>query len=122
VGAAGTVYWRGLSSSTKLPAIVPTGQNPSCPVRGFAAGKMTSIKQNATVTETFGPELEHLLVDAGYTGGVRDSVHAALDVIGTRPEELTPDARVREIAVRLEETTTEAASPDMSALRSPPTS
>jgi hypothetical protein len=87
----GPVYWRSLSSSTKLPAVVPTGQNPSCPVQGFAVGKMTSIKQNATMAETFTPAIEHLLVDAGYSGGVRQSVRAALDRIGTHPNELAAD-------------------------------
>jgi len=83
----GQVYWRRLSSSTRLPAVVPSGQNPSCPVRGFAPHKMMSIKQGATMVEIFGPALEHLLVDAGYTGGVRETVRDALRSGGTRQVE-----------------------------------
>ncbi len=105
----GPVYWRSLSSSTKLPAVLPTGQNPSCPVRGFAADKMTSIKQGATVIETFGPALAQLLVDAGYTGGVRESVRAALSGIGTRQVEAAERVPASEIGTVPSDTTGSAA-------------
>ncbi|HCT75143.1 MAG TPA: hypothetical protein DGT23_00820 [Micromonosporaceae bacterium] len=74
----GLAFWRSLSSSTRLPAVSPTGQNPSCPAGGFAPERMTGIKHSAGVIETFSPALEQMLVDAGYTGGVHESVRAAL--------------------------------------------
>jgi len=120
VAEHGSVYWRRLSSCTRLPAVLPTGQNPSCPMRGFAPDKMMSIKQGATVVETFGPALEHLLVDAGYTGGVRESVRDALEGIGIRQIETA----AFEVATMPHQTSMEppeAASPDVPALGPTPT-
>jgi hypothetical protein len=77
-GPDGSIYWRSLSSSTGIPDVLPTGQRPSCPTVGFASDKMVSLKQSATLSETFRPALEQLLVDAGYTGGVRACVDKAL--------------------------------------------
>jgi len=121
----GPVYWRSLSSSTRLPAVLPTGQNPSCPVRGFAPDRTTSVHRNATTIETFGPALEQMLVDAGYTGGIRECVRAALSVVGTRQIEAAVRSPAREIGTVPHETTAEAAevaSTDVPALGSTPTS
>ncbi|MFI2652538.1 hypothetical protein [Micromonospora fulviviridis] len=77
-GVFHNVSWRSLASSTGLPAVLPTEQNPSCPVHGFAPSRMKGVKHNASAVDTFSPALAHLLVDAGYTGGVRESVRKAL--------------------------------------------
>lgn len=74
----GSIYWRSLASSTGLPAVLPTEQNPSCPVHGFAPDRMKSLKHNVSAVDTFSPALAHLLVDAGFTGGVRECVRGAL--------------------------------------------
>jgi hypothetical protein len=93
-GSACPTYWRELSSSVPLPGRSTTGQNPSCPVHGFAPDSLRSVRPNASTSDTFRLALEHLMVDAGYIGAVRHTARAALAVADAQPLEASPAVAV----------------------------
>ncbi len=62
----GTIYWTGLRATGQLPGGRSENQRPWCPIDGYAASRLRSIKPSTPAGTLFRPVLEQLLVDAGY--------------------------------------------------------